>query len=96
LNVTATDGKTNSDMSEISFTLVTQGKAQAMVLEIDGTPVARACGGDYGKDGTRGTDRERPVGTEYRPTTFWHFTQQLNRASTRFRSSVRIAAVERR
>jgi hypothetical protein len=38
-NVTATDGrKQNSDMSEIfKFTLVTQGKAQAMVLEIDGT-----------------------------------------------------------
>jgi hypothetical protein len=38
-NVIATDGKKqNSDVSEIfKFTLVAQGKAQAMVLEIDGT-----------------------------------------------------------
>jgi hypothetical protein len=38
-NVTATDGKKqNSEVSEIfKFTLVAQGKSQAMVLEVDGT-----------------------------------------------------------
>jgi len=68
-------------VSEIfKFTLVAQGKAQAMVLEIDGTQFARTRGGDHGQDGTRGgADREWAVGAEYfTDGTFRHFTEQLD------------------
>jgi hypothetical protein len=80
-NVTATDGrKQNSDMSEIfKFTLVAQGKAQAMVLEIDGTQLHGHVAEIMGRTepGAALIVNGQSVPNISADGTFRHFTQQL-------------------
>ena len=80
-NVMATDGKKqNSDMSEIfKFTLVAQGKAQAMVLEIDGTQLHGHVAEIMGRTepGAALIVNGQSVPNISPDGTFRHFTQQL-------------------
>ena len=80
-NVTATDGKKqNSDVSEIfKFTLVAQGKAQAMVLEIDGTQLHGHVAEIMGRTepGAALIVNGQSVPNISPDGTFRHFTQQL-------------------
>ncbi len=80
-NVIATDGKKqNSDVSEIfKFTLVAQGKAQAMVLEIDGTQLHGHVAEIVGRTepGAALIVNGQSVPNISADGTFRHFTQQL-------------------
>ena len=80
-NVMATDGKKqNSDTSEIfKFTLVAQGKAQAMVLEIDGTQLHGHVAEIMGRTepGAALIVNGQSVPNISPDGTFRHFTQQL-------------------
>jgi len=80
-NVIATDGKKqNSDVSEIfKFTLVAQGKAQAMVLEIDGTQLHGHVAEIMGRTepGAALIVNGQSVPNISPDGTFRHFTQQL-------------------
>src|SRR5216684_919940 len=80
-NVIATDGKKqNSDVSEIfKFTLVAQGKAQAMVLEIDGTQLHGHVVEIMGRTepGAALIANGQSVPNISPDGTFRHFTQQL-------------------
>ena len=80
-NVMATDGKKqNSDVSEIfKFTLVAQGKAQAMVLEIDGTQLHGHVAEIMGRTepGAALIVNGQSVPNISPDGTFRHFTQQL-------------------
>jgi len=80
-NVIATDGKKqNSDVSEIfKFTLVAQGKAQTMVLEIDGTQLHGHVAEIMGRTepGAALIVNGQSVPNISPDGTFRHFTQQL-------------------
>jgi hypothetical protein len=80
-NVTATDGKKqNSDVSEIfKFTLVAQGKAQDMVLEIDGTQLHGHVAEIVGRTepGAALIVNGQSVPNISPDGTFRHFTEQL-------------------
>jgi hypothetical protein len=80
-NVTATDGKKqNSDVSEIfKFTLVAQGKAQAMMLEIDDTQLHGHVAEIMGRTepGAALIVNGQSVPNISPDGTFRHFTQQL-------------------
>lgn len=80
-NVMATDGKKqNSDTSEIfKFTLVAQGKAQAMVLEIEGTQLHGHVAEIMGRTepGAALIVNGQSVPNISPDGTFRHFTQQL-------------------
>jgi len=81
-NVIATDGKKqNSDVSEIfKFTLVAQGKAQAMVLEIDGTQLHGHVAEIIGRTepGAALIVNGQSVPNISPDGTFRHFTEQLD------------------
>ena len=81
-NVTATDGKKqNSDVSEsFKFTLVAQGKSQAMVLEIDGTQLHGHVAEIVGRTepGAALIVNGQSVPNISPDGTFRHFTEQLD------------------
>ncbi len=81
-NVTATDGKKqNSEVSEIfKFTLVAQGKAQAMLLEVDGTQLHGRVAEIVGRTepGAALIVNGQPVPIIASDGTFRHFTEPLD------------------
>jgi len=81
-NVTATDGKKQtSEVSEIfKFTLVTQGKSQAMLLEIDGTQLHGHVAEIVGRTepGAALIVNGQPVPNVAPDGTFRHFTEALD------------------